>query len=441
MCPLPASFFPERHDASRLRFATLPEWLKWQEQLHFTAIELGLARCRRVAQRMQLLQPDFTVISVAGTNGKGSSVAMLARMLRTAGYKVGSYTSPHLLHYNERICVNGLAVSDALLCESFQRIDQARAEISLTYFEFGTLAALDIFHHAEIEIAILEVGLGGRLDAVNMLDADLSLLTSIDMDHEKWLGPDRESIGREKAGIFRPRRPAICSDPAAPASIRSSAEVIGARLYLAGRDFSYELEEGSWHWRCGEMDLSALAKPGPAHKRQVQNAAGVLMVLHELADSFPVTEEIIRAGLRDFRLAGRFQLVPAAIPYVMDVAHNPQAAAALAENLHRLPVSGKTHLVVGMLKDKNHAAVLRTLSGVADYWYLASLAGASAASASELLAVLSALGDNTHQAASYQDVVTALEAARAAASAGDRIVVTGSFVTVGAALRHLQLHE
>ena len=185
-----------------MRFDTLPEWLEWQEQLHFTAIELGLDRCRKVAERMKLLKPGFTVINIAGTNGKGSSATMLDMMLRESGYKIGSYTSPHLMNYNERICINGVPVSDSILCETFNRIDQARGDISLTYFEFGTLAALDIFHHADIELAIMEVGLGGRLDAVNILDADVSLVTTIDMDHEKWLGYDRDSIGKEKAGYF-----------------------------------------------------------------------------------------------------------------------------------------------------------------------------------------------------------------------------------------------
>lgn len=447
MYSAPGSLCPAYPDSTAPRFATLPEWLAWQEQLHYPAIDLGLERCRRVAQRMKLLKPDFTVITIAGTNGKGSSVAMLERMLRASGYKVGSYTSPHLLNYNERICLNGVPVSDAVLCETFNLIDQARGAISLSYFEFGTLAALDIFHRADRDLVIMEVGLGGRLDAVNMLDADVALLTTIAMDHEQWLGYDRDSIGKEKAGIFRSMRPAICADLDPPESVLASAERTGAQLYLSGHDFSYEVEADCWHWACGESSLSALPKPGLNNDSQVQNAAGVLMVLHELAASFPVKERIIRRCLRDFRLAGRLQLIPAAIPYILDVAHNPQAAAALAANLGKLATTGKTHLVIAMLRDKNHAAVLQALAAVVDDWYLASLDGARGTTADELVQALSQVlsqvllgaGGQPGPARPYDTVAAAIEAARMAALPGDRIVITGSFITVGEAMRYLQL--
>ena len=387
------------------------------------------------------MQPGVTVINIAGTNGKGSSVAMLEQMLSASGYKVGSYASPHLLHYNERICVDGMPVSDAVLCAAFDRIDRARGDISLTYFEFGTLAALDIFHRTDRELIIMEVGLGGRLDAVNILDADVALVTTIDMDHESWLGYDRDSIGSEKAGIFRPMRPAICSDLHPPESIFASAERTGAHLYLSGRDFSYELEQDSWHWMSGTSRLNALPKPGFNNDRQVQNAAGVLMVLQQLATAFPVAEAIIRRCLCDFRLAGRFQVIPAAIPCILDVAHNPQAATALADNLSRLPLTGRTHLISGMLKDKNHEAVLQALVGVADDWYLASLAGDRGARAGQLAEAVPECSDKAGAVRLYDGVAAAIEAARTAARAGDRIVITGSFITVGEAIRYLQLHE
>ena len=230
------------------RFSHLADWLAWQESLHFTAIELGLDRCNKVAGRMGLLKPDSKVISISGTNGKGSSAAMLDAMLRQSGYKVGAYTSPHLTRYNERICIGGKQVTDGQLCHSFHRIDQARGDISLTYFEFGTLAALDIFQRSGLDIIILEVGLGGRLDAVNILDADIALVVTIDLDHEKWLGYTRESIGREKAGIFRGRRPAVCSDLTAPASI--------AGLCAGGRRFAVSGGPGFYLYdKCGHLDL------------------------------------------------------------------------------------------------------------------------------------------------------------------------------------------
>ncbi|MCY4153805.1 MAG: bifunctional tetrahydrofolate synthase/dihydrofolate synthase [Gammaproteobacteria bacterium] len=419
------------------RFTCLADWLAWQESLHFTAIELGLDRCNKVAQRLDLLQPDSKVISVSGTNGKGSSAAMLDAMLRKAGYRVGTYTSPHLSRYNERICIDGKQVTDAQLCASFDRIDRARGDISLTYFEFGTLAALDIFQHAQLDIVILEVGLGGRLDAVNILDADVALVVTIDLDHEKWLGYDRDSIGREKAGIFRPGRPAVCSDPAPPQSIAACAQETGARLYQAGRDFSSALQANSWIWHCADSVHAGLPKPGVNNNRQVQNAAGVLMALETLAAEFPVSLETIKSCLRDFRLAGRFQTIPGKNPFILDVAHNPQAVSALVENVKKLPGFGETHVVIGMLRDKNHDAVFRKLTEVADHWYLVELPEERAAGLAELGRALEKYTDVT-KIGQFNTVVEALSAAETCAGAGDRIIVTGSFVTVGAALDYLR---
>ncbi|MEE9551556.1 MAG: Mur ligase family protein, partial [Gammaproteobacteria bacterium] len=257
--PYPISSIPRKTGA--MRFQTLAEWLAWQESLHFTAIELGLDRCLSVADTLGLLQPNYTVISVAGTNGKGSSVAMLESILRHAGYKTACYTSPHLVRYNERIQIKGEEVTDKALCKAFDRIDKARGDISLTYFEFGTLAALDIFQRSGIDIAILEVGLGGRLDAVNCLDADIALVTSIDIDHENWLGSDRESIAREKAGIFRTSRPAICSDPNPPDSLLRYADSQDTPLYLQDHDYKYQITKDTWLWQTDSIRYANLPKP------------------------------------------------------------------------------------------------------------------------------------------------------------------------------------
>ncbi len=436
MSTIPTSVLEPAGESPPPRFCTLQEWLDWQQRLHFTAIEMELDRCRTVAQRMGLLKPDFTVITVAGTNGKGSSATMLDLILRNAGYSVGKYTSPHLVRYNERICIDGREASAELLCRSFDRIDRARGNISLTFFEFGTLAALDIFRASGIDVAVLEVGLGGRLDAVNILDADVSLVTTIDIDHERWLGFDRESIGREKAGIFRPHRPAICADPSPPRSIVESAARIQSDFYQAGRDFHYECGSAAWNWHSSSGGHGDLPVPGVYNGRQVQNAAGVVMALEVLRDRCPVPVPAIHEGFRQFRLPGRFQIVTREVPYILDVAHNHQSMTTLAENLKRLPCSGRTHMVIGMLKDKNHQAVLETLHGCVDAWYVVDLPDERAVPGARLVELLAQAGYQGRVTAA-RDVHTGLEAARLAAATGDRIVVTGSFVTVGPALQML----
>ncbi|MBM2830632.1 MAG: dihydrofolate synthase / folylpolyglutamate synthase [Gammaproteobacteria bacterium] len=426
--------------ADSMRFNKLHEWLAWQEGLHFTAIELGLDRCMSVADKMGLLQPDYAVISVAGTNGKGSSVNMLRSILTHAGYTTGSYTSPHLIRYNERVSINGIEVSDAALCEAFDRIDRARGDISLTYFEFGTLAALDIFQRAGIDIAILEVGLGGRLDAVNCLDADVALIASIDLDHELWLGPDREAIAREKAGIMRSKAPAVCSDPGPPQSLINHAKMLGTRLYLQKQDYDYQICGNSWTWRWDSVMYTDLPHPSIYNARQVQNAAGVLMALTALSDRFPVAIHAIRQGLLEFNLDGRFQIVPDKAQLVLDVAHNRQAAELLAQNLRQLPVSGNTHILIGMLSDKNHHAIFNEISGSADFWHLVTLDGPRGTKSEALNKVLMAMGI-TGNVSCYDTVADALGRVRAIVAPQDRIVITGSFLTVGAAINHLNLQH
>ena len=424
----------------RLRFNTLDEWLDWQEELHFTSIELGLDRCNQVAAKMGLLKPVYKVISVAGTNGKGSSVTMLQSILRNAGYNTGSYISPHLIRYNERICINGKEVSDEILCASFNRIDRARGDISLTYFEFGTLAAFDIFQRAGIDIAILEVGLGGRLDAVNCLDADAALITSIDIDHENWLGHDREAIGREKAGIMRSTSPAIYSDIDPPDSVISCASELGTDLYILNRDFFFEESSDTWSWRSRENRINELPFPSLYNRTQIMNASGVLMALETMADVCPVSIEAIRNGLRDFNLAGRFQVVPDKAQLVLDVAHNREAAALLVSNLERLPVQGETHVLIGMLRDKNHSAVFRELEAVTDKWHLVTLEGPRGTDSAYLREQL-LIDIPEDRITCYNTVPEALDRVRELVKPQDRIVVTGSFLTVGAAVQYLKLQH
>lgn len=420
----------------RLRFNRLEKWLEWQESLHFTAIELGLERCKRVADNMGLLKPSYNVISVAGTNGKGSSITLLDKILCKAGYKIGLYTSPHLLKYNERICINGEQVSDNELCESFDRIDRARGDISLTYFEFGTLAALDIFRQHNVELALLEVGLGGRLDAVNVLDADVALITSIDIDHQQWLGDNRESIAREKAGIFRNKAIAVCSDPNPPQSLLNCASALGTPLSIAGRDYQYSDNGDCWTWQSKDLSLKVLPRPMQHCDFQLQNAAGVLMVLNKIQHDYPVSEENIAQGLNSFRLDGRMQIIPGEVTKILDVAHNSQSVEALLVNLKAIPCLGKTHLLVGMLKDKDHAEVLKALSEVADTWSIVTLAQERGSDAKTLLSDLSSLGIEEN-VTEFRNVDEALEGLHKSSQSGDRIVITGSFLTVGAALRKL----
>ncbi|WJW74512.1 bifunctional tetrahydrofolate synthase/dihydrofolate synthase [Thiohalobacter sp. IOR34] len=410
-----------------MRVSTLADWLAWQETLHPKAIDLGLERVGAVAEILGVRRPAPLVISIAGTNGKGSSLALLEAILEAAGLRVGAYSSPHLLRYNERIRLAGREVDDAGLIESFARIDQARGEVSLSYFEFGTLAALDIFHREKVEVALLEVGLGGRLDAVNVVDADCALLTTIGIDHSDWLGDDREAIGREKAGIFRPAAPAVCADPQPPQSVRRQAAAIGAEWHALGEDFDFRRQAGGWDWQgpdCAWRDLPLPALPG---EHQLRNAAGALMVLAALRDRLPVEAAAIEQGLRRVRLAGRFQRREGAVERIVDVAHNPQAAEALAGLLALRPVAGRTLGVCGMLADKDVEGVAGALAGRIDRWLLGSTPGARGLPAAQLAGRLQAAGIEAEAVGSVaQAWRTALDAARP----GDRVVGFGSFHSV-----------
>jgi len=434
-----AESMPQSHfEKGDMRFDNLPEWLEWQEELHFTAMELGLDRCTAVAENMGLLNPDFTVISVAGTNGKGSSVTMMESILGNSGYKTGCYTSPHLIRYNERIKLDGVEVSDEMLCESFSRIDHARGDITLTYFEFGTLAALDIFHQANIDVALLEVGLGGRLDAVNCLDADVALVTSIDLDHMQWLGPDRETIGREKAGIFRGDKSAICSDPHPPETVLQYAEEIGATLYIPGRDFNYQLSEDHWSWQWDSVIYENLPRPDQYNSCQIQNAAGVLMVLNTLTSKLPIKAGAIEKGLENFSLIGRFQMLTEGTQIILDVAHNNQSAKMLVHNLKQFPNSGKTHIIIGMLKDKDRNSILSELIEIADYWHTVTISNPRGTDSETIKNELLDLGVTVPISESDTVANTFLKLQKETGM-HDRIVVTGSFLSVGDAIKYLEI--
>lgn len=425
-------------NTEKMRFNSLDEWLDWQEDLHYKTIDLGIERCKEVAERMDLLAHEFHVISIAGTNGKGSSAAMLDMIYRNAGYTVGTYTSPHLLRYNERVKINGLEASDQFLCEAFNRVDQARGDISLTYFEFGTLAALDLFRNSGIQLAILEVGLGGRLDAVNMLDAEVALICSIDLDHEKWLGNTRNLIGYEKAGIMRAGRPAVCSDSEIPESIIDYAYEIGANFYQFGPDFRIEINENDWDWHSNNRTIYGLPKTGLSNNSFIQNAAGVLMVVDLLIEKFPVDQPTLKAGFEQVSLPGRFQVYEAEVPIILDVAHNRQAAEVLAKNLADHETRGDTHMIIGMLKDKNHQMVIEALSMVVDHWYVVSLEHDRGTEGQVLIDILEKIGI-TNIAGKFATIDAALESACTQTHVGDRVVVTGSFLTVGAAIKWLNI--
>lgn len=420
---------------------SLDSWLEHCERLHPHNIEMGLDRVRTVVERMAL-HFDCPVITVAGTNGKGSTCAMLEACLLQAGYRTGVYTSPHLVHFQERCRIHGETVQPNDLLPHFERVEQARLSagpdgaVSLTYFEFTTLAILSLMATSNLEVAILEVGLGGRLDAVNVIDTDCAVITSIDLDHMDWLGTDRESIGREKAGIMRTGRPVIVSDPMPPQSVLDHAVEIGADLWTFGKDFNFTGDKQQWGWAGRGRRYSGLAYPALRGANQLVNASGVLSALEALRSRIPVTAQAIRNGLAMVELPGRFQIVPGQPALVLDVAHNPHAVAALTENLDAMGFYPTTHAVFGAMADKDVAPMLSRVGALVDRWYFCDLPTPRAARAQELHAQWKA--GNTRadvQAGTYPDPQSALQAAVAAADPADRIVVFGSFFTVGGILK------
>ncbi len=427
---------------------SLPDWLAHLESLHpkgQNGIELGRERVTQVKAALQQTQ-DCPLIIVGGTNGKGSTCAYLEAIYAFAGYRVGCYTSPHLLEYNERVRVDRLAVDDESLCQAFAKVEAARqsaGNVALTYFEFGTLAAWEVFTARQVEIVILEVGLGGRLDAVNVYDADCAVVTGIALDHTDWLGLTRESIGFEKSGIFRSQTSAICADPEPPQSLLDHAAAINADLQLLGRDFGYFGDRTQWtFWGRNKLRRGGLANPGLRGECQLRNASAVLAVVETLKVRLPVSMQAIRRGLIEVELSGRFHVLPGRPAVVLDVAHNPQAVAGLVANLGDMGFFEKTIAVVGMLADKDITGALASLAGKIDVWLLAgldSLAGSRGAPAQALADVVSgsALGGRVECFGSPEDAFT-----RAAKLAGenDRILVFGSFYTVAAVMRVMKIN-
>ncbi len=420
-------------------FKTLDEWLAYCEQLHPKAIDMGLERVRSVASRMGLAF-SCPVITVAGTNGKGSTCAMLEAILGQAGYRTGVYTSPHLVRFEERLRLLSEAVFAAELIAAFADVERARCQfdpaISLTYFEFSTLAILQVMARSNLDVVILEVGLGGRLDATNIIDPDCAVITSIDLDHMELLGPDRESIGREKAGIMRTGRPVIVSDPMPPQSVLDRALEIDADLWRFGVDFNVSGNKQQWAWAGRDRRYSGLAYPALRGANQLVNASGVLAVLTALRERLPVTAQAIRNGLAMVELPGRFQIIPGQPTLVLDVAHNPHSVAALAANLDAMGYFPTTHAVFGAMADKDLAPMLGKVGPLIDKWYFTDLPTARADSGIKLMEKWQA--QNTRKDASalaFADPVDALRAAVGAADPADRIVVFGSFYTVGGILK------
>ena len=426
---------PRVKDNRRL-MKTLDDWLAHCEQLHPKTIDMGLDRVRAVAERMGL-RFDCPVFTVAGTNGKGSTCAMLEAILTQAGFRTGLFTSPHLVRFEERCRIRGQNVDAADLIAAFARVESARAEISLTYFEFTTLAILDTLARAGLDAVILEVGLGGRLDAVNIIDTDCAIITSIDIDHAELLGDTREKIGFEKAGILRTGRPAIVSDPVPPQSVIDRATEIGADLWLLGRDFNYSGDKQQWAWAGRGRRYAGLAYPALRGANQLINASGVLAALTAMRQQLPVTAQAVRNGLALVDLPGRFQVVPGQPALVLDVAHNPHSVAALALNLDAMGFYPTTHAVFGAMADKDLTPMLQRMDPLVDRWYFTDLPTPRAASGAALQAAWQALTQRKDaSSAVFSQPLDALHAAAANAQAADRIVVFGSFYTVGGVLEH-----
>ncbi|PIE01381.1 MAG: bifunctional tetrahydrofolate synthase/dihydrofolate synthase [Thiothrix nivea] len=425
----------------------LAQWLSWQESLHTSTIDLGLDRIRQVAKRMNLLQPDFPLITVAGTNGKGSTVALLDSILQAAGYQVGTYTSPHILRYNERITLNGCPADDESICAAFAAIDKARGDISLTYFEFGTLAAMWLFQRAGLDVVVLEVGLGGRLDAANLWDAEVAIVTRIGIDHVAWLGDNREMIGREKAAIARSGKALICGDPAPPASIAKVAAEVNARYLQYGVDFFVQHRQASpqrfslhypamtAHKRSQQLlwrDLPLPALPGAV---QLLNAACALSALYQLRETLPVSRRALEQGLCNVHLPGRLQKLSSDPDILLDVAHNPQAATQLADWLQKNPTDGRTYVLFSVLSDKDINGIIAALSEVVDEWHFFPLEDQRAMP----LYAMQAAMDEQHisMAVSHESLKQARQALEPQLNRTDRVVVFGSFLVVSNMLESL----
>lgn len=433
---------------------SLAEWLALQEAAHPKSIDLGLTRVGEVARRLGIERPGSAVITVGGTNGKGSTVAHLEALSLAAGRSVGLFTSPHFLRYNERIRIDGVEAADAAIVAAFERIEAARGATTLTFFEYNTLAALLLFAQRGVELALLEVGLGGRLDATNLIDADVSVVCSVGFDHRDWLGDTLEEIGAEKAGIFRPARPAVLGTPRMPASVYSAIQRLGAKPIVAERDFSWEVHSGAggppgWTYRGSRLTLGDLPPSALAGSIQYRNAATALAALEALAGDgarsaaaakivAALDSPTVAAALRRVQLAGRFQIVPGPVEWILDIAHNPPAAEVLVSQLEERPCQGRTLAVVGILGDKDAPAIARALAPAVQAWFLCSLEGPRGISAGELARRVGSIVRSPVLAGSVRE---GCEAAQAAAGPGDRVIVCGSVHTVGPALEWLGVYS
>ena len=431
----------------------LEEWLQWQEKLHLSEIDLGLERIGKVAKQLNLLTPSFLIITVAGTNGKGSTVAFLDAILRAEGYKTGSYTSPHLIKYNERIVLNGLQADDSTIIEAFAAIDKARCsiknsrgvttEVSLTYFEFSTLAAIYIYQQQKVDVAILEVGLGGRLDAANLWDACLAIITSIGVDHIDWLGDDRDIIAIEKSGIMRAATPAICGELDPPKTIASEAQRIGSKLQQINTDFSYHLPENSknkWTWQNNETSYE-LELPNMPGEFQINNAATAIAGLESIKSILPVSINAINKGLKSAQVMGRLQILNTNPEWLIDVAHNPHAAKQLAKYIEENPVKGKTYALFSMLRDKDVKEVIQLMNSVIDEWHIVATQGSRGLSLESLkdhFYQQSLLNSNEQksepsalkQVSSYESFSEACSFLKNITKEEDRVVAFGSFLVI-----------
>lgn len=419
----------------------LAQWLDYIQQLHPSQIDMGLDRLRQVATRLNIGKPAPVVITVTGTNGKGSHVATLDAVFRALGYKTGSYTSPHLIHYNERVCLHGMPVKDQALTDAFSQIEQARGAISLSYFEFGTLAALMIFQQAALDIVILEVGLGGRLDAVNLIDADVAVISSIGLDHQEWLGNTRESVAFEKAGIFRAGKPVVCTDAQPPENLLTIARQLDCPVYMRTRDFDFVQQPESWQWHgsSGQRQPGIVTMTGlPLPELQLENVSGALQAAL-LSGLIPNPEKlagVLPHVLHNLHLAGRQQW--AQRPHgmlLLDVSHNPQAAQSLARTIaawrHNTVAGARVRIVLAMMQDKDHAGYYKALEKQGDFWYIAHFDLPRCMASEELAQRLRQCSPGTVPAIrAYASVSDAYRAACSDVVAGDLIVVCGSFITV-----------
>jgi dihydrofolate synthase/folylpolyglutamate synthase len=422
-----------------MHFDTLRDWLAWQESLHPLMIDLGLERVTKVFHDLNPSYIKPPTITVAGTNGKGSCIATLEAIYKAQGYCVGAYTSPHILNYNERIKINGKPVSDNLICEAFAKIDTARGDTSLSYFEFGTLAALEIFAQAKVDVQLLEVGLGGRLDAVNIIDPDVAIISSIGIDHVDWLGETREAIGWEKTGIFRTAIPAVVGDANPPASLAHSAEEKNTPMYCIGRDFDYQKQQTGWDWL---SDNRCIHLPHPVLKgeHQYRNAAAVIFAIISLAQRLPVSETAMQQGLTNVQLSGRFQLIEGEIPVLLDVGHNPEAVKTLVDYLGSTFPEKRIHAIFAMMKDKDIASVLEIMNPVVYDWFVAPLNNPRAATEAMMQKIFSQ-SSVARVSFGFSDFAKAYQMAKSQSQQGDLLLVFGSFLLVSDCLINLRKSE